>query len=136
MMICHCNSIRDRDIHAAISWMRAADPANIITPGKVYRALGKKADWPNVCYGEYSTLHQSKTHMRMIRTANWKLVRDFRNPERDELFDLKNDPAESQNVIKARKNAAVVKELHGMILARMREVKDPVLKQLQPKTET
>ena len=73
--------------------------------------------------------------MRMIRTANWKLVRDFRNPERDELFDLKNDPAESQNVIKARKNAAVVKELHGMILARMREVKDPVLKQLQPKTE-
>ncbi|MGR3711253.1 MAG: (2Fe-2S)-binding protein, partial [Alterinioella nitratireducens] len=39
MMICHCNSIRDRDIHAAISWMRAADPATIITPGKVYRAL-------------------------------------------------------------------------------------------------
>ena len=25
--------------------------------------------------------------------------------------------------------------LHGMILARMREVKDPVLKQLQPKIE-
>ena len=44
MMICHCNSIRDRDIHAAISWMRAADPATIITPGNVYRALGKKAD--------------------------------------------------------------------------------------------
>ena len=97
--------------------------------------LGNKADWPNVCYGEYSTLHQSKTHMRMIRTANWKLVRDFRNPERDELFDLKNDPAESQNVIKARQNVTVVKELHGMILARMREVKDPVLTRLQPKTE-
>jgi uncharacterized sulfatase len=93
--------------------------------------LGKKADWPNVCYGEYSTLHQSKTHMRMIRTANWKLVRDFRNPERDELFDLKNDPAESQNVIKVGKNAAVVKELHGMILKRMRAVNDPVLKNMK-----
>jgi len=89
--------------------------------------LGDKADWPDVCYGEYSTHHQSKTHMRMIRTTNWKLVRDFLNPERDELFDLKNDPAESRNVIAVKKNAAVVKELHGMIVARMREVKDPVL---------
>ncbi len=65
--------------------------------------------------------------MRMIRTTNWKLVRDFLNPERDELFDLKNDPAESRNLIDAKKNVAVVEELHGMIVARMREVKDPVL---------
>ena len=58
-------------------------------------------------------------------------MRDFRNPERDELFDLKNDPAEAHNVIKSKKNATVAKELHGMILARMREVKDPVLEQLK-----
>ena len=50
--------------------------------------------------------------MRMIRTSNWKLVRDFLNPERDELFDLKNDPAESRNVIGQKKNAVVVRELH------------------------
>ena len=93
--------------------------------------LGDKADWPDVCYGEYSTHHQSKTHMRMIRTSNWKLVRDFLNPERDELFDLKNDPAESRNVVAVKKNAAMVKKLHGMIVARMREVKDPVLKQVK-----
>jgi len=93
--------------------------------------LGDKADWPDVCYGEYSTHHQSKTHMRMIRTSNWKLVRDFLNPERDELFDLKNDPAESRNVVAVKKNAAMVKKLHGMIVARMREVKDPVMKQVK-----
>ena len=93
--------------------------------------LGDKADWPDVCYGEYSTHHQSKTHMRMIRTSNWKLVRDFLNPERDELFDLQNDPAESSNVIAVKKNVAVVKELHGMIVARMREVQDPALKQVK-----
>ena len=69
--------------------------------------------------------------MRMIRTSNWKLVRDFLNPERDELFDLKNDPAESRNVVAVKKNAAMVKKLHGMIVARMREVKDPVLKQVK-----
>ncbi|GAA4220342.1 bacterioferritin-associated ferredoxin [Sagittula marina] len=44
MMVCHCNAITDRDIHAAMHWMRAADPDTIITPGKIYRALGKKAD--------------------------------------------------------------------------------------------
>ena len=66
--------------------------------------------------------------MRMIRTSNWKLVRDFLNPERDELFDLKNDPAESKNVIKGKKNAIVVKELHGMIVAQMEKINDPVLK--------
>ncbi|MHA7887048.1 (2Fe-2S)-binding protein [Roseicyclus sp.] len=44
MIVCHCTGISDADIHGAIDWMRAADPDTIITPGKVYRALGKKAD--------------------------------------------------------------------------------------------
>ena len=44
MMVCHCNAITDRDIRATVDWMRAADPATIITPGKIYRALGKRAD--------------------------------------------------------------------------------------------
>jgi bacterioferritin-associated ferredoxin len=40
MIVCSCRGIRDRDIHAAIDWMRAADPHTLITPGKLYRALG------------------------------------------------------------------------------------------------
>jgi bacterioferritin-associated ferredoxin len=44
MIICHCTNITDHEIHAAIDWMRAADPDTIITPRKVYRALGKAAD--------------------------------------------------------------------------------------------
>jgi bacterioferritin-associated ferredoxin len=44
MIVCHCMTITDHDIRAAVAWMRAADPATIITPGKVYRALGKRAD--------------------------------------------------------------------------------------------
>lgn len=44
MIICHCTGISDADIHSAIDWMRAADPDTIITPGKLYRALGRKAD--------------------------------------------------------------------------------------------
>ncbi|MCB1351476.1 MAG: (2Fe-2S)-binding protein [Rhodobacteraceae bacterium] len=44
MMVCHCMQITDRDIDAAIDWMRAADPAVVITPGKVFHALGKSAE--------------------------------------------------------------------------------------------
>lgn len=44
MIVCHCNGISDQDIHSAIEWMRASDPDTIITPGKIYRTLGKKAD--------------------------------------------------------------------------------------------
>ncbi|GAA6181580.1 (2Fe-2S)-binding protein [Shimia sp. NS0008-38b] len=41
MIVCHCQTIRDHEVHAAINWMRAADESAIITPGKIYHALGK-----------------------------------------------------------------------------------------------
>lgn len=44
MIVCHCAGITDKDIHTTTEWMRAADPETLITPGKVYRALGKKTD--------------------------------------------------------------------------------------------
>ncbi len=44
MIVCHCMSITDHEIRAAVDWMRAADPQTIITPGRIYRALGKRAD--------------------------------------------------------------------------------------------
>ncbi|MCQ0969776.1 (2Fe-2S)-binding protein [Paracoccus sp. TK19116] len=44
MIVCHCNQISDHDIRAAVDWMRSADPETIITPGKIYHALGKRAD--------------------------------------------------------------------------------------------
>lgn len=47
MIICSCQIITSDDIERAVAWMRAADPQVMVTPGKVYRALGKKA----VCGG-------------------------------------------------------------------------------------
>jgi bacterioferritin-associated ferredoxin len=44
MIVCSCMRISRKDIHAAIAWMRASDPHTLITPGKVYRALGKAPD--------------------------------------------------------------------------------------------
>jgi bacterioferritin-associated ferredoxin len=44
MFVCHCTSITDHEIRAAVDWMRAADPDTVITPGKIYRALGKRPE--------------------------------------------------------------------------------------------
>jgi len=44
MIICSCSRITDRDIHQAIAWMRASDPHTVITPGKIYRVLGKSPE--------------------------------------------------------------------------------------------
>ena len=85
--------------------------------------------WDNDYYGEYSTKHQTHTHMRALRTDRWKLVRDFLNPERDELYDLKNDPGETENLIgsDSPKHRTVIDELTEKIVKRMTEVEDPVL---------
>ena len=41
MIICSCTGVTDRDISQAIAWMRASDAYTLVTPGKIYRALGK-----------------------------------------------------------------------------------------------
>ena len=90
---------------------------------------GKKVDWNDDFYAEYSTHHQSRTHMRMVRTKKWKLIRDYLNPNRHELFDLQKDPAESTNLFRARsaQTQAVVRDLTKQIEARMRLIGDKVL---------
>lgn len=44
MIVCHCHCLTDKDIHGAIDWMRAADRTALITPGKVFRSFGKRAE--------------------------------------------------------------------------------------------
>ena len=44
MILCSCTGITDREVRAAVSWMRASDPAAVVTPGKVWRALGRRPD--------------------------------------------------------------------------------------------
>jgi uncharacterized sulfatase len=91
---------------------------------------GEAKNWDNDLYAEYSTHHQSRTDMRVYRTPEWKLIRDFLDRGRDELYDLRNDPEERKNLIASKdpKVQAVVRELHAKLLAKMRESHDPVLR--------
>lgn len=56
-------------------------------------------DWPEDFYGEYHMINYVEADLRCYRTSEWKLVRDFKNEGRDELFHLSEDPGESINLI-------------------------------------
>ena len=80
MIVCSCTGVTDRDIRQAIAWMRASDPYTLITPGKIFRTLGKGAD----CGG---CIRLFVEHMR--KDANLAVPRDV--PE--ELCNLRQSLA-------------------------------------------
>ena len=88
------------------------------------------SDWDNDLYAEYSTHHQSRTHMRMYRTDTWKLVKDFRNPRRHELYNLHRDPAETTNLYDSTGSEIerVRRRLNQEILDKMKVIEDSVFK--------
>lgn len=61
MIICSCALITSEDIERAVDWMRASDRDVLITPGKVYRALGKKAVCGGCARMFVQTIHARKS---------------------------------------------------------------------------
>ncbi|MCB1124790.1 MAG: DUF4976 domain-containing protein, partial [Verrucomicrobiae bacterium] len=57
------------------------------------------SDWPRDFYAEYHMINYVEADMRCYRTPEWKLIRDFKNEGRDELYYLAKDPKESKNLI-------------------------------------
>jgi len=42
MIVCSCTMITSKDIAEAVSALRTADPFVVLTPGTIYRYLGKR----------------------------------------------------------------------------------------------
>ena len=54
-------------------------PKNVVIRGNDYSPIlrGKSSDWDDTLYLEYSMHHGAKTHMRGIRTPEWKFMVDL-----------------------------------------------------------
>lgn len=91
--------------------------------------LGAKANedledpWRDAWIDTYDMLYLDETHMRMIRTARWKLVlyhdaqeQPLANGARHELFDLEADPEERKNLYR---DSSVV-EIRDGLAARLK----------------
>jgi uncharacterized sulfatase len=61
--------------------------------------------------------------IRCIRTHDWKLAINLF--DRDELYDLQNDPDEAHNLIDDAHVASIRDELHGRILSWQKQTRDP-----------
>lgn len=97
--------------------------------------------------GDYDMRQGRRESMRMIRTRDWKLVRHFHDPrlgpddvaiEGDELYDLRSDPGETDNLLgdRARDDEAedgeierVVAELDRKLAELRRAAGDPTLRE-------
>jgi len=79
----------------------ARTPADTLIRGRDFTPLlrGEVVSWDDVLYGEYSMINYGIADMRCLRTPAWKLVVDFHNRDRDELYDLRKDPEETTNLI-------------------------------------
>jgi len=85
---------------------------------------GRQEDtWDDTLFAEY-------LRMRCIRTPEWKFVRDFGTTGVDELYDLRQDPAEQRNLLldpaEASAHATVRQELEQKLLAHMESIGDPL----------
>ncbi len=89
----------------------------------------KAVKWNNEFYGEYSMIHYSKAFMRCYRTPEWKLIKDFLDSSRDELYHLRDDPEEHHNLIgsDAPEAARMVRVLTRQMKKKMSAIRDPLL---------
>ena len=81
-------------------------------------------------FAAYSTEHQSLTQMRMYSDGQFKLVLDFLNRDRGELYDLTADPAEKNNLyqMEDKRLQDIKARLKKSMLEKMQETNDPVLR--------
>jgi arylsulfatase A-like enzyme len=89
------------------------------SPGCDYSAAlrSQRVKWNNVIFYEFE-------NSRMIRTPNWKYTRRFPSGP-DELYDLRNDANEGENLIDQPEHAAIQKRLAERLDAFFHRYADP-----------
>lgn len=89
--------------------LKAKMPEKPKLPGRSYSGelRGEHVDWDDTVFFEFE-------NTRSIRTNDWKYIARFPNGP-NEMYDLKSDPDERQNIVDQPANAAVQKKLRGRL---------------------
>ncbi|MCC6683309.1 MAG: sulfatase-like hydrolase/transferase [Phycisphaeraceae bacterium] len=82
---------------------------------------GERVAWADTIFAQHQQL-------RSFQNAKWKLVRDFAEIDRDELYDLQADPDETHNLIDFDdpQVKAEIERLNALLLERMKQIDDPL----------
>ncbi|MBL8179263.1 MAG: sulfatase-like hydrolase/transferase [Bryobacterales bacterium] len=76
-------------------------PTGYIPCGRDFTPLlrGQSIPWRDTLFADYDIYHYIRDSMRMIRTGDWKLITHTHSDVQHELYDLRNDPGETRNLI-------------------------------------
>jgi uncharacterized sulfatase len=89
---------------------------------------GEDVKWRDEIYGQYDLHNSGLAFMRMIRTDRWKLVRHHMSNGLNELYDLKTDPGETQNLYRRPKARETRDELQARLTKWQESIDDPLLR--------
>lgn len=84
---------------------------------------GRKVPWRDYVIGEYYSKQKWVNPIRMVRTKRWKYTRYRKWGE--ELYDLRNDPGEVNNLVASEGHVAIKQELSDILDGWMKETGDP-----------
>ena len=89
--------------------------------------LGGRYTPHEAIFGQYDLHHDAVGWLRMIRTPDWKLIRNYVADTPDELYDLKNDPGETRNLYDDPGHEKTRRQLQERLNAWRRQIRDPLL---------
>ena len=127
--------VQNLDVFASmLGMLGVAKPTAVQTDSQNFAPLlrGQEVKWRDAIFAQYDLHNSGLSYMRMIRTERWKFVKHFHENMMDELYDLKNDPGETKNIIGAKNSGSenlreVMKDLRAKLLAWQKSIDDPVL---------
>ena len=88
---------------------------------------GKKFTPHDAIFGQYDLHNEARANMRMIRTREWKLIRHHFTNSFDELYNLKNDPGETNNLYGVASARRSRERLQSTLTRWQESIDDPIL---------
>ena len=93
---------------------------------------GRKFTPHAAIHGQYDLHNDSIAFLRMIRTDEWKLVRHYFDRDADELYNLRDDPGETNNLYTSTRHTKTRAGLQQQLIRWQRSIGDPILRRLEP----
>jgi uncharacterized sulfatase len=113
---------------SVLGMLKVPVPAGAKPQGMDFTPLlrGEKVKWRDTIFGQYDLHNSGLAYMRMVRTAQWKLIRFHHALGMDEMYHLQDDPGETRNLARDPKHAKVRDELQVQLTGWMKSIGDPL----------
>jgi len=104
-------------------WTRTSIPEGVQGKSLTRVCTGQQSGVRNVVFGRYN--ERDEPRFRMVRTDRYKLIKYYK-VDKEELFDLKKDPYEIEDLAGDPNMQEILNELRGRLMKWLREQNDTI----------